>query len=1393
MKRDGSAVEHAFFFLRDPSYIKDISEDVSYIYTNKAESDPDAADQSLEHWRDNVIPKTGRPVRRYTADWNLYESTPEIALPLMVPTTAPRDSEVWACAFKGWRSRWETVGIKVDDCGEITGSELEKAKSYNQRFTSGRLGGFISDDKPLASIIIEELKNAIIKRFPEHMAIEEQTPLQKEIDQQAQFLRIASEGFIRRAGDFDAINDYLQSSENHPFAITAFAGMGKTSLLAHFIDTYTPTEDESLHYRFIGGSDDSVSAPRLLRSLLQELKEAGKIRSDIPAISSDMMNKLPDLLAESGQSGKTILIIDALNQLESGMSDLNWIPPALPENIKLIVSFKLGEETADEYLRQQKKIGGIVLHSVKPFENEMDRRALVEAYLEQYFKELDELRIRSLTQSEGAENPLFLKAALSELRVFGIHNDLSEVIRTRFGNTPVTAFNAILARMESDPAYTKLTPAITLPHMFGWITHSRYGLSIDELADLFIREGLATERTDALDAIYLILRQLRPFLAKRDGRIDFFYESFKIASTERYTRNHHYARKFEDWHRSLSEYFETIPLDNRHKLMEQAWQYALGGMEDKLKSLFFSYEYLDAYQRTLGAIPLLAEFDLAEHSGIMTRSLSLLRDCVRLIVHILTADPAQLAAQFWARMMDIKHPEIQALLAEAKTVKRAKREPWLRPNKSCLAQPGGPLICTLRGHIDSTTGVALTGDGRFAVTGGNDGAIRIWDTQRQTLIQTIPGPEGKVSVLAVTPDCHFAVSCVTYGKEITMWELIKGKRAGTLTGHIKNINSIALSADGTRAVSGSDDNTVRIWDTEQGVCLAVCSDHNGKQCKEVCVDMSADGTVAVSGGTHPDHALRVWDAVSGLLKKKLYGHTGGIYSVALSADGSTAVSASWDCSVRLWDVESGTCIRVLTEETGRTSGYIVSRELALSEDGKTALCGVSNYLIKAWDTRSGKELGSLAGHGQNIQGVALSADGKLAASVSWDETLKIWDLSRVERSSDTETGFVTSLRLSVDGALAVTTTMDNNTAGVWVVENGHHVHRLHGHTRELVDAVITPDNRHVITSSKDTTLKVWDIQTGACLRTIEKTRGANPTVYGVVLSPDGGTVYSDDWGGGVCGWDISDGSVRSRMEKTKSRVYDIIPIKDGRHVFVAAGIKYFIWDTDSNTFPYRTVHRSDTGRVAAAPNGCIFLSGTYSGQIRLWMPSENKRFIIDLYTRNIRAITVSADNRFAAAISEDGEIFLLDLTAKAYLRSMSYKVLPCFTADLTFDSDNRLLFVYNAGQISVWDTATGRCLTQLHTDTALRRLALLPKQRSKIVCFGYDGPCVLSLENGEYETDPDETGLGQMALRYFETDYEDEPDDEVPAEQPMSEPPGHKSEKKSIFKRLFTTVLDMVI
>ena len=152
----------------------------------------------------------------------------------------------------------------------------------------------------------------------------------------------------------------------------------------------------------------------------------------------------------------------------------------------------------------------------------------------------------------------------------------------------------------------------------------------------------------------------------------------------------------------------------------------------------------------------------------------------------------------------------------------------------------------------------------------------------------------------------------------------------TVEGHADYVYSVTITPDGKKAVSGSRDNTLRLWDIESGACLKVLEGHTDTV---YSVALTPDGKRVVSGSS--DKTLRMWDLESGACLKVLEGHSKYIVSVALTPDGKRALSGSRDNTLRLWDLESGACMKVL--EGHADTVYSV----ALTPDGKRAVSGLS--------------------------------------------------------------------------------------------------------------------------------------------------------------------------------------------------------------------------------------------------------------------------------------------------------------------------------------------------------------------------------------------------------------------------------------------------------------------
>ncbi len=205
------------------------------------------------------------------------------------------------------------------------------------------------------------------------------------------------------------------------------------------------------------------------------------------------------------------------------------------------------------------------------------------------------------------------------------------------------------------------------------------------------------------------------------------------------------------------------------------------------------------------------------------------------------------------------------------------------------------------------------------------------------------------------------------------------------------------------------------------------------------VAFSPDGRSALSGSY--DKTLKLWDVATGKEIRTFAGHTGWVSSVAFSPDGQTALSGSWDDTLKLWDVATGKELRTFAGHTD----WVLS--VAFSPDGRTALSGSEDGTLKLWDVATGKEIRAFSGHAGGVASVAFSPDGRTALSGSYDKTLKLWDIT-TEKQIRTFTGhteWVTSVAFSPEGGTALSGS-DDKTLKLWDVATGKEICTFTGHT-----------------------------------------------------------------------------------------------------------------------------------------------------------------------------------------------------------------------------------------------------------------------------------------------------------------------------------------------------------
>lgn len=233
----------------------------------------------------------------------------------------------------------------------------------------------------------------------------------------------------------------------------------------------------------------------------------------------------------------------------------------------------------------------------------------------------------------------------------------------------------------------------------------------------------------------------------------------------------------------------------------------------------------------------------------------------------------------------------------------------------------GQLVSVLSEYKDVVYDLAFSPDGRLLASAGWDGekgggVVRIWEVKEGRVTRTLVKTIGDVTALAFSPDGRLLATSRgkwNDGEMIDLWNTNDWRLVCSLKGHKHNVNDLAFSPDGTLLASGSSDATVRVWRVADGKPFHTFVGHRGVVNS---VSFSPDSHLLVSGGGYStsggsnEGEVLVWNLRTGKLVRKLQGHTDWVESVSFSPEGRWIASGSWDGTVRLWRVASGTQVYV---------------------------------------------------------------------------------------------------------------------------------------------------------------------------------------------------------------------------------------------------------------------------------------------------------------------------------------------------------------------------------------------------------------------------------------------------------------------------------------------------
>jgi WD40 repeat protein/DNA-binding Xre family transcriptional regulator len=455
-------------------------------------------------------------------------------------------------------------------------------------------------------------------------------------------------------------------------------------------------------------------------------------------------------------------------------------------------------------------------------------------------------------------------------------------------------------------------------------------------------------------------------------------------------------------------------------------------------------------------------------------------------------------------------------------------------------------------HKSSVRAVAIASDSSWFLSGSDDASIKKWDVNTGACLRTYIGHQGSVWDIAIASDnswflsgsddktlekwdvntgncshnfctthknCVFWVIAIAPNQEwfvvggqvfnlIEQWDAINNRRIHTYYGSINSIRGAAVSSDGNWLIIGSADfGTIKCWDLNTDKCIRIYSGHQNTVWS---VAISPDESWLVSGSV--DHTIKRWDKLTGECLHTYIGHKDRIWSVGISPDSSWILTCSEDQTIKRWSINTGKCIHTYIGHTDAVNS------LAISPDGRWFVSGSRDHTLKRWDINTGECFHTYRGHQGLVRTIAISLDGSWFVSGSDDNMLKRWNIDTGD-CLYTCTGHqesVWSVAISPDSSWFASGSTDStirrwgskkgeclhiynnqHNSGYTVRTSGQDLYVNNNQKDSVFALTLLPDGRQII-SCDDEKIRIWDVETGECIRTISNQSCAGMRIGGAI-------------------------------------------------------------------------------------------------------------------------------------------------------------------------------------------------------------------------------------------------------------------------------------------------------
>lgn len=518
------------------------------------------------------------------------------------------------------------------------------------------------------------------------------------------------------------------------------------------------------------------------------------------------------------------------------------------------------------------------------------------------------------------------------------------------------------------------------------------------------------------------------------------------------------------------------------------------------------------------------------------------------------------------------------------------------------------------GEIEGT-GLAYSPDGRYLAAASKGGQLLQWDLEKGGEPQSMLIEEKTVHELGYSPDGHWLAAASDSGR-IKIVDLATGRCAASIDAHMTNLQagnlgvlSLRFSPDGATLASTGCDATAKIWEIGTWSLRHTLSGH---QKKVLDCQFSPDGQTLA---TFSERSVKFWDTQTGAERPGWISCDQNIRRIFFHPDGRHFVTAEVDGRVIQWDLaapRNGIFLEGHTSEVNAVRFSPDGRYLA-SSAGHWLSGGDSRVLI--WELGSdGRPLAhgpvrTLTGDGRWINHLAFHPDGSLLSGADAECKIVTWDWQRGERVGALDIAEYTNgarcVAYSSDGTLMATAGWSDGTPELGVVHlwDGlaqQPLRELIGPAKVVDSIAFSPDGHWLAGGSRDGTVHLWDVRTGAVLR-ILRTSGENDWAYGVAFSPDGNRVAASCGSSTVFVWDSHTGALLHRLEGLRTRAGKVTFNPSGTRIAACDDQMVKVWNVTTGASLMTLPHGAQD--VAFSPDGLTLATAGFDGRVGIWHAS----------------------------------------------------------------------------------------------------------------------------------------------------------------------------------------------